>query len=172
MAFPFLLIIMMGSAAVIHAEQEVDEYKVKAVFLYNFAKFVDWPAEAVANGGSPLAICVLGSDPFGSKLDIIKDKTVKGRRIAIRHLESAGEIKGCRILFISGSEDKRLRKILGTLRDMSVLTVGDTEGFGESGIMINFYTSDNKIRLEVNLSAARRAGLKISSELLKIARII
>ena len=133
------------------------EYQVKAVFLFNFSQFVDWPAAAFADGRSPLVIGVLGRDPFGATLDeIVRGETVNGRPLAVRRYESVDQLDTCHILFIDRSQDEQLDAVFAALKGRSVLTVGDFEGFARRGGIIRFVTVGNKIRLRVNLAAAQR----------------
>ena len=149
------------------------EYEVKAVFLFNFSQFVDWPAAAFADGRSPLVIGVLGHDPFGATLDeIVRGETVSGRPLAVRRYESLDQLDACHILFIDRSQDAQLDAILAALKGRSVLTVADFEGFARRGGIIRFTTVGNKIRLRVNLTAAQEAKLTISSKLLRPAQIV
>jgi hypothetical protein len=149
------------------------EYQVKAIFLFNFSQFVDWPAAAFADDRSPLVIGVLGSDPFGTTLDeIVRGETVNGRPLAVRRYESVEQIDACHILFIGRSQDKQLDAVLAALKERNVLTVGDFEGFAQRGGIIRFVTVGNKIRLRVNLAAAQDAKLTISSKLLRPAQIV
>jgi YfiR/HmsC-like len=151
----------------------VPEYQIKAVFLFNFAQFVEWPASAFPDSGGPLVIGVLGEDPFGSYLDeTVRGETAHGRPIDVRRLDRLDEITGCHILFISRGELHRLDEIRSTLRGRSVLTVSDAEGFASRGGMIRFVTDRNRIRLRINLEAARAAHLTLSSKLLRPARIV
>jgi hypothetical protein len=145
------------------------EYQVKAAFLYNFAKFVDWPAHEVAGGG-PLHVCVIGDDPFGSFLpETLEGKSVRDRRLTLRHLEGPADASSCHIAFVSPSEEAELPRLLASLAAASVLTVGETSAFERSGGMITFHVEGSKIRFAINVDAAERAGLKISSQLLKLA---
>lgn len=149
------------------------EYDVKAAFLFNFSQFVDWPEVAFAEPRSPLVIGVLGTDPFGSALDeIVRGEIVKGRPLEVRRFRSVNELDTCHILFIDRSEQQRFAGILASLHGRSILTVGDFEGFAASGGVIHFVTAGNKIRLRVNLDAARAASLTISSKLLRPATIV
>ena len=148
------------------------EYGVKAAFLYNFAKFVDWPVDAFKDDQSPICLSVLGDDPFGPALDSIRDKTVRGRPLIVRRCKSLEQVAGSHIVFISLSEKGKLRPILNGLKRSSTLTVSEAERFGQQGGMINFITVDNKIQFEINPEAAQRVKLKISSQLLKLARIV
>ena len=147
------------------------EYQVKAAFLYNFGRFVEWPPQP--RPPSAFTICVLGQDPFGPVLDeLIKGKSIQDLKVVVRRPERVEDAGDCRILFISSSEDARLAHILAALRGHSVLTVGEAERFAHRGGMINFRLEGSKVRFEINPHAAEYAGLTISSQLLKLARII
>ena len=148
------------------------EYQIKAAFLYNFVKFVEWPDEALPDPSAPIALCVLGEDPFGVALESINDKTVKGRQLMVKRFVGLQDLKVCHILFISPSEEKDLAQILASLKNSSILTVGETEGFTQFGGIISFTMESNKIRFEINEDAAGRAGLKISSKLLNLAKVV
>ncbi|MDB6065275.1 MAG: hypothetical protein JWR26_1483 [Pedosphaera sp.] len=151
-------------------ESQLSESKVKAAFLFNFAKFVEWPQDAFAKPESPMTIGILGESPFGSDLEaIIQNKTINDRALQIKGMRSLGEITNCHVLFISTSEKKRLSEILEGLHGASVLTVGETEGFTEAGGMINLVREGKKFRFQINSDAARKAKLKISSKLLGLA---
>jgi hypothetical protein len=149
------------------------EYQVKAVFLFNFSQFVDWPATSFDDDRSPLVIGVLGGDPFGATLDeIVRGETVNGRQLVVRRYQSVQEIDACHILFIDRSQNEQLDAVLAALKGRNVLTVGDFAGFARRGGIVRFITVDNKIRLRVNLAAAQDAKLTISSKLLRPAQIV
>jgi len=148
------------------------EYKIKSAFIYNFAKFIEWPAESFTKDQNTLDLCIIGKDPFGDALDTIRDKIVKGRKLVIRQYSGIEDLKECHIIFISPSEKKNLAGILEKIKDMHMLTVSDMEGFADRGGMITLNKAENKIRLEINLDAAQQSGLKVSSKLLKLATII
>ncbi|MFI5223309.1 MAG: YfiR family protein [Nitrospirales bacterium] len=149
------------------------EYQLKAVFLFNFAQFVDWPQESFPEAQMPLVIGVLGEDPFGTYLEeIVSGETVNNRRLEIQRYRRVDEMKTCHILFISQSESKRLEQIVATLKGRSILTVSDSDGFTRYGGMIRFVTEKNKLRLRINLEAAIAANLTISSKLLRPAEIV
>jgi hypothetical protein len=153
--------------------QPPSEYQLKSAFLYNFAKFVQWPAESFADDQAPLIFGILGKDPFGKVIDqTIRDKTFKDRELSIKRFEKIEDVAVCHILFISSSEEKHLAKIMAILKDSSILTVGEVKEFAERGGVINFVIVENKIRFEINVEAAERAKLKISSKLLKLAKIV
>jgi hypothetical protein len=153
--------------------QSPSEYQVKAAFLYNFAKFVEWPSNLFRDGHDPLVLCVAGDDSFGNLLDaVVQGKMANGRLLTVRRLQREDEARGCQILFISSSERNRVRPVLKSLNGASVLTVGETEGFAQQGGMINFTLEVNRVHFEINVDAAERAGLKISSKLLSLAKIV
>ena len=162
-----LSLVVTGHAA----EQGVKptEYQVKAAYLYHFGRFVDYPAGlAVKHGG--FEICVLGQDPFGPTLDAaVSGEAIEQSQVKVRRLANAADSSSCRILFISSSEEPNLKKILSGLRKEPILTVSDIPQFVQRGGMIRFVAEDNRVRFEVNLSAAQDAGLTLSSELLKVA---
>ncbi|HKF51317.1 MAG TPA: YfiR family protein [Candidatus Acidoferrales bacterium] len=155
-------------SGVIHAQQsKPSEYQVKAAYLYNFSRFVEWPA---AERGEPFAICVLGKDPFGT----ILDATVSGQGTGTQNLVAKRVTKpqdalACQILFVGNSEEDHLKEILAVLGKASVLTVSDIPRFSERGGMIEFLLKGDRVRFEVNLSNAVNAGLSVSSDLLKVA---
>lgn len=151
------------------------ERNIKAAYLYNFANFVDWPEETDYQN-EILNICVLGTDPFGKSLDAVRGKIVKGGKkvkvIRFSSLESAKIKESCHILFISPSEKNNFSTIISSLKDSNTLTVSDFKDFAKSGGTMNFYIKKNNVKIEINIDAAERAGLKISSKLLKIAKVI
>ena len=151
--------------------QAADPYQLKAVFLFNFAKFVEWPPEAFPATNSPIIIGVLGTNVFGNDLqNVIRDKTVNNRHFAFKNFNSPTEATNCHILFISPSLKDNLPKIVDGLHNASVLTVGETDQFISSGGMINFFIGDNKtVRFQISDDAAKKAGLKVSSKLLSLA---
>ena len=172
----FMMVLLYGfSAAALNTSADKEkyaEYTVKAAYLFNFAKFVEWPSETFADPSLPLGICIIGEDPFGTALDSIKDKNVKGKKLEIRQYAGNSELKGCHIMFISPSEKKNLADILEMTKDRHILTVSDMKKFADHGGMIYMNKAKNKIRLEINHEAAKHSGLKMSSKLLKIAKII
>jgi hypothetical protein len=146
------------------------EYQIKAVFLFNFAQFVDWPPKAFADAQTPLVIGILGEDLFGSYLDeTVRGEKVNNRPLVVQRFRRIGEIKACHVLFISRSENARLEEILASLKGRSILTVGDNDDFALRGGMIRFVTEKNKIRMRINLEAVKAANLTISSKLLRLA---
>jgi hypothetical protein len=156
------------------AEPESREYIIKAGFIYNFTKFIQWPAEInsqIKKNGTNL--CIAGNDPFGSILENTAEKLLqKGKVLKIKRGISLSNISQCSILFISQSEKSRIDKIVTYANTFPVLLIGDTPGYAEGGVGINFFIRNNKIHFEINKKAAALSGLKISSELLDLARIV
>jgi hypothetical protein len=163
-----------------HAEgldaSDSSEYLIKAGFIYNFAKLVEWPTSAFAQQDSPIVIGILGDDPFGGTLDrIVADKKVNGRGFVIKRLrwgKDLKDLKDCKILFVSSSEREHIDSVVDTMKWLPILTIGDAPGFAKRGGIVNFTVEDNKVRFEVNVEAAKRADLTISSRLLTLARIV
>src|SRR5256712_2552335 len=148
-------------------------HQVEAAFLYNFAKFVTWPDDSFERSGSSLIIGVLGEDPFGAVLEeTIRDKTVIGKKLAVKRFARIQDAVNSHILFLSSSEESHLPQILKGLERATVLTVSDMEGFAERGGMVAFTVEDQKVRFNVNVDAVERAGLKMGSQLLKLAKIV
>jgi len=155
------------------AQGALPEYEVKAAYLYNFLKFVEWPEHTFADSLAPIVIGIVGGDPFGSSLpQVVIGKTIQGRDLVIREYREGENLRGAQILFINTSEKKYLRQILAGLRGASVLTVADMSGFVEEGGMIEFLSEDNHVRFAINVDAANKAHLKISSRLLSLARVV
>jgi hypothetical protein len=149
------------------------EYPLKAVFLFYFAQFTDWPTNAFDKPDSPLVIGVLGDDPFGAVLDdAVRDETINGRKFIVERYRRVEDINTCHILFISQSETKRLDKIVENLKGKSILTVSEIDGSAYRGVCMRFITENNKIHLEINTDALQAAKLTMSSKLLRVAEII
>lgn len=141
--------------------------RVKAAFLYNFAKFTTWPTSVTARGG-PLGLCVLGDAGLAAALEAIEGKDVNGRPVMVRRLASPSDTEGCWMAFLPAGTS------VAALRAMSrpgLLTVGDSPGFGRAGAVINLYLAGGKVRFEVNVAAAKRAEVSLSSKLLNLATI-
>ena len=171
-------------------------YEIKAGYLMNFVEFVEWPSGAFSDSQSPLILGVIGKDPFGAELEKLQRRVVNGRKLQIKRFKGVfefrgeetpgrrqddlllrqtrklAELKACHILFISASEKNHLPFVLKPLKGASVLTVSETDTFARDGGMINFLDGGNRVQLEINLDAADEAGLKISSKLLSLAKIV
>ena len=156
-------------------EKVFTEYQVKSVFIYNFAKFVDWPQEAFRDDASPVSVCILGEDPFGGEMDLLLNKRARGRGFDIQRLEkftNNDDLKSCHVLFVSKSEAGLVQKVIKSVQGTGVLTVSDVDGFVESGGIIEFRMRENKVRLAISLLASEQAGIKISAKLLKLAEVV
>ncbi len=157
----------------IHAQEAPTEYQVKAAYLFNFLKFVDWPGDPLANTHGQWIIGIAGDNPFGDELtQIIAGKTVQGHELQVKRLQPGEDLRACHVLFISESERRRVPSILATLRGASVLTVADMDHFIESGGMIQFVMEKKRVRFGIDVGAASRARLKVSSKLLSLARTV
>jgi YfiR/HmsC-like len=149
------------------------EYQVKAVFVYNFSRFVEWPPQAFTAPNEPFVIGILGSDPFGARLDeAVRGEQIDQHPLVVRRFRNLGEISDCRILYIDRSARAEVQQVLAALDHRSTLTVSDLDGAAERGVMIQFTTENNRIRLRINVESARAAGLTISSKLLRSAEIV
>lgn len=149
------------------------EYQLKAVFLFNFAQFVEWPDAAFAQPDSPLVIGVLGTDPFDGYLDdLVKGEKVGVRPIAIRRYSRIEQVSGCHILFVCASEARNVTQIVAALKGRSILSVSDIDRFAMRGGVVRFAREEGKIRLRINLEAAKAAGLTISSKILRPEMIV
>jgi hypothetical protein len=150
--------------------QSFNEYQVKAVYLYHFSQFVEWPANA---NNAPFVICVLGDDPFaGSLEDTVRGETVNSRPFDVQRFRNVDEISACNILFVSHSETDQLQKILARVKGRDILTVSDTKDFARRGGIVQFVTDQKKVRLRINVEAAKTANITISSKLLRPAEIV
>lgn len=165
---------MFGSPNVVNAAKTTySESEVKAAYLYKFSGFVDWPDTVFSSDKAPFLIGVLGDDPFQSILDkTIEGKKAKDHPVAAKRSNIPSDLKECHIVFISASEKNRIESIIAEFATEPVLTVSDSEDFVKQGGVIGLVNIDDKIRFEVNLDAAKKAGLKISSQLLDVARVI
>jgi hypothetical protein len=149
------------------------EYLIKAGFIFNFANLMQWPVNTFSNPDSPIVIGIVGTDTSGGILDeVLAGKKVNGRSFAVKHLKRGMDLKGCNIVFVSASETAHLDEILHLLKNMPILTIGETPSFAQRGGIINFIVVDDKIRFEVNVDAAKQADISISSRLLALAKIV
>ena len=148
------------------------EYKVKAVFLFNFTHFIDWPEEAFEDGYSPFVIGMIGGDPFGTFLEqAVSGERINAHVIRIERYDNIQDIKACHILYVNTRDPEEIKRILAAVSNRSILTVGDTPNFIRWGGMVRFYTQESKIKLEINNTLARSRQLKISSKLLRVATV-
>jgi hypothetical protein len=162
---------LFAAALALHAAAP-REYQVKAAFLYNFTKFVEWPAESFASPADPIVIAVLGSDPFGDELNqVVRDRKVNGRSIQVISAASIADVAGAHVIFI-GESQTSLFDAVRAQPDFHALTVGEADDFAAHGGMIQFTTASDKVRFEINVGAAERAGLKVSAQLQKLAAAV
>ena len=172
------LLVVAGAALIVsapglYAADAPTENQVQAVFLFNFSRFVEWPAQVFAAPNDPFVIGIVGSDPFGARLDeAVRNEQINGHPLTVRRFHSIADVDNCQILFIDRSEIGRLGQILTALDHHSTLTVSQADGAAQRGVMIQFATENSRIRLRINVDAARAAGLTISSKLLRPAEII
>ncbi len=165
-----ILILLWGFVNSNARSAQYSEYAVKAAFIYNFAKFIDWPENAFPKENSPLIVGVLGRDPFGQILDeTFRDKTVHGRNVVLKRLGPNESCAECHLLFISSSESERVSGVLNAHRGANTVTISDMPGFDEKGGVIRLFTARNKVRFSINSRAANNAGVKLSSQLLKLS---
>ncbi len=153
--------------------QAIDEYQLKGAFLFNFAKFVDWPSGTFRSGSDPIVGCILGESPFGHGLEQAVDgKRIEARSFIVRRVNDVHQTAGCQILFVSSSEHKRVREILAEVGHSGILTVGYTSGFALDGGVADFTIEHGKVRIEINLEAAENQKLRIHARLLSLAEIV
>lgn len=169
----FLLFQLSGTWLLSAQASAPNEYAVKAAFLFHFAQFVEWPEGAFQNANSPVVYCTIGDDPFQGALDeSLKGKTIEARALQVRHLKDGRDAQGCHVVFIGKTDKRRVTDELTSLGNSPVLTVGETEQFLRDNGMIAFCMEENKIRFNINLGAAERVNLKISSRLLTLAKTV
>jgi uncharacterized protein DUF4154 len=169
-----IVMLALLNTFVLQAQQpKVTEYQVKATYIYNFGRFVQWPSNTPAAKGDSFSICVLGQDPFGPTLDAtLAGETLDGRPVTVKRISTPRDAGECRILFISSTEESHLKEILVALDDSGILTVSDMPAFSRRGGMIQFILEGDKVRFEINLAKAETAKLVLSSELLKVATTV
>jgi hypothetical protein len=164
-----LLLLLAGPARAL--TQAVSEYQVKAAYVYNFAKFVDWPAESFTSPTAPIRLCVLNDRAFQTQLEqIVNGKNITGRPVIAIPVQTGEESRDCQVLYINSSQQPR--HIFDLLQGTSVLTVGETKGFLEEGGLINFVFQGDQVHFQVNHRAATQAGLRMSSRLLSVAKAV
>jgi hypothetical protein len=172
LSFAWTLAVALVIALTAGADDSSKEYKVKAAFIYNFAQFVDWPDSAFVSSDAPFVVVIVGKDPFNGLLDrAVGGKSVGNRRAVVQHIDSIDQIGSCQILFVPQTDDDSLTQILKKIQDRPILAIGENENLPSLGGCCRFFTEDDRVRFEINLDAANAANLKISSKLLKLARI-
>jgi hypothetical protein len=168
----FITIINFSLPKISIAQSEV-EYKLKAAYLLNFLEFIEFPANAFKTPVSPVVITILGKDPFGKIIDeIVSGEKIRNHPIVVKRIQTLNNLDNCHVLFISSSEKDNIYSILRKTKDSPVLTISDVEGFGKLGLGINFYLESSKIRFEINLTPLLESDIKVSSKLLRLAKVI
>jgi len=153
--------------------EDTAEYPVKLAFLYNFTQFVEWPADAFQDASAPLAICIVGDDPFRADLEReLRRRSVGSHPIDLKRVKSSDDLRACHMVFVTASEKKKAASIVASLKGSNTLTVGETKGFAESGGIINLTVEENRLQIEINIDVARQTRLAISSRLLNLAKIV
>lgn len=161
------LMICLGIPALPAQSAPYAEQEIKAAYLYNFAKFVEWP-----EGKPLLQLCLLDKGPVAGALEAIKDKNVGGRKLVLVYPDTSSTLAECDMLFLSEAEDRNLERILAITQGRKMMVVGDSDGYGQRGVMFNFFQEGGKIRFEINYPVVRRSGLKISSKLLSLGKMV
>jgi hypothetical protein len=165
--------IVLGATCILGLRGQINEYQVKALFLYNFARYVEWPSQSFKSANDPIVICILGQNPFGSALDeAVAGKVVEGRLFVVRQTSEVEQSGRCQMLFVNSSEQKRFRSMASKLKGSGVLMVGETPGFLADGGVINFRVEGGKVRFEIDADTARQERLQISSKLLSLAQTV
>lgn len=167
--------LVSGNLAMARAQSlspQAYENQVKATFVYNFSRFIDWPAGTFTSGKSSLTVCALGDNPFGGALDSIKGKNVQGRKVKIERLTNFSKLEACQILLISSSEREHLKQILDSARHLRILTISEMSQFTQAGGIVALAMRKDRIHFSVNLAAANETGVKISSTVLRLATIV
>ncbi|MGA2138400.1 MAG: YfiR family protein [Verrucomicrobiia bacterium] len=173
LATVILSVLLMAGPGNAAETPALSERQVKALFLFNFAKYVDWPADVLSSSNAAIVIDVVGEDGFCDEFKrVTGDRTVNGRKVVVKQVEGTADLKECQILFIGVTDKGRLSEILEAVKNSAVLTVGETDRFLTLEGMINFTKKENKIHLEINLVPAQRVNLKLSSKLLTVADVV
>jgi hypothetical protein len=168
----WISLILLGLSTT-NAVPEVRDNEIKAMFLFYFSKFIEYPESALSSKSQPLRICIFGEDPFQNALDAaVQGKDAHGHSIEIKRFNKTETIKECQILFISSAEQASLPQIFAHTRQYPILTVSDMDNFIKSGGMIQFYIEENKVRFMVDLKKIQGATLKVSSRLLQVAKVV
>jgi hypothetical protein len=155
------------------ARAQPSEYAIKAEFIERFTRFIDWPEDAFSSPTSPFVLCVMGDNPFGDYLGhLARDRKIKDRSVRLVFPTKVSELTACHLLFVAASEAAKVRAIVQRTRGAPILTVGDTPGFAEIGVLVNFFFERDLVRFEINVDEGRRSGLAFSAKLLKLARIV
>lgn len=154
-------------------DAQASEAELKAAWLYNFAQHVEWPASAFKDDRAPVVVCILGAHPVEEALaKVVRGKAAQGRPVEVRRAAQPADLKGAHVAFIPDAEKERFDQAVAAARGQALLLVGESEGCARRGAALNFYLDDSRVRFEANVEAASRAGLTVSSKLLKFARLV
>ena len=168
-----LTLLWMTDGVRTRAQSNDEEYRIKAAFIFHFAQLVDWPENALQASSNAFYLCTFGTDPFRGALEsTVAGKAIGGRVIQVRHLRQAGDVPGCQVLFLGQAEDKQIPGLLADMHNAPILTVGETPSFLRAGGMICFVLEQERVRFQINLTAAEAAKLKIGSRLLLLAQTV
>ncbi|HKQ88539.1 MAG TPA: YfiR family protein, partial [Candidatus Acidoferrales bacterium] len=166
----FCTVIAFTSLTAYGQQPGASAYQIEAVYLYDFSKFVEWPTNGAGSRNEPFSICVLGEDPFGALLDAtLSGESIQGSTLVAKRISKPEDAADCKIVFVSNSEQNRLKEILTAFDGANILTVSDIRDFSQRGGMIQFVVDGGKVRFEVNVKNAENAGLTLSSDLLEVA---
>jgi hypothetical protein len=162
---------LLGAAAFSAQAQASKEYQLKAAFVYNFTKFVEWPTNRLSDDHAPIVIGVFANSRYARELEeAVKNRKVNGRKIVVNEIHSIEQARGVQMLVFDGAPEAQMKEALQALKDSPVLSIGESEAFAESNGILNFVREGDKLHFEINLDAARRSGLKISAQFLKLAK--
>jgi len=170
--YGFLLICLCWALPAWSAPDQPEEAQVKSAIILNMARYIDWPAESFNSDGAPMSFCYAGQGTLSASLPLLQGKTVKGHPVVVRRMSSSSDIAGCHVVILDATERRNVATIVDRTRRLPILTVGDISGFSRDGGIVEFFLQTGKVRFDINLSAARHSRLKISSQLLKVARIV
>lgn len=166
------LIGLFWTLPVCAAPQQPEEAQVKSAIILNMARYVEWPADTFANDSAPLGICTLGQNKLATAMASLHGKTVKGHPVTVRRMSGSGDLGGCQVIVVDTHERRSAANLVDKVRKMPILTIGDLAGFTQDGGIVELYLHEGKVRFEVNLAAAHQNRLRISSQLLKVARVV
>lgn len=167
-----LLVLLLLVASPLAAQDDVPAHQVKAAFIYNFTKFVTWPAASFSSPSQPIRLGVMGQDALADALRVVEGRTAQGRSVEVRRLAPGDDPKTCHLLYVAASEAPRLAKVLAATSSAPVLTIGDVPGFVIAGGVFNFFVEGDRVRMEVCPARAAARGLRISSKLLQVSRVV
>lgn len=162
---------LLAASGTVHAQTR--EYEVKAEFIERFTRFIEWPAKAFSDDESTFVFCIAGQNPFGAYLDnLVRERRIQNRKTVLRSVADPSSVDGCHLLFLAKNVRSRVGPLVARAAGRPILTVGDSEGLAQVGVLVNFYVERTHVRFEVNAKAVKTSGLKFSSRLLKLARIV